>query len=202
MKRCMFVDDSAVIRKVAKRILGAARTFRLWSKPASGTRGACNVHRRDARHHRRRRRFPDMYGRRIHPPHPAPSRQPIKPADRAFCLTEVDIGAIMRAKRAGAQGYLLKPFNRSQLLERFRQLQSACGFRHGRLPVIPNDPALKPAVKAGARPGFFLHSLHSGRSGAVADFFRLAQHIAAAPDGLDVVLAAGCGMRASCAACR
>ena len=42
-----------------------------------------------------------------------------------LCLMEVDIGAIMRAKRAGAQGYLLKPFNRSQLLERFRQLQAA-----------------------------------------------------------------------------
>ena len=26
----------------------------------------------------------------------------------------------MRAKRAGAQGYLLKPFNRPQLLDRFR----------------------------------------------------------------------------------
>lgn len=40
-------------------------------------------------------------------------------------LVEVDIGAIMRAKRAGAQGYLLKPFNRSQLIERFRTLQIA-----------------------------------------------------------------------------
>ncbi len=40
-------------------------------------------------------------------------------------LVEVDIGAIMRAKRAGAQGYLLKPFNRSQLLERFRSLHLA-----------------------------------------------------------------------------
>ena len=46
---------------------------------------------------------------------------PVKP-QIVLCLIEVDIGAIMRAKRAGAQGYLLKPFNRSQLLERFRQL--------------------------------------------------------------------------------
>jgi two-component system chemotaxis response regulator CheY len=43
----------------------------------------------------------------------------------AVCFTEVDMGAIMRAKRAGAQDYLLKPFNRPQLLERFRGLQSA-----------------------------------------------------------------------------
>ncbi len=47
---------------------------------------------------------------------------PVKP-QIAICLTEVDIGAIMRAKRAGAQGYLLKPFNRPQLLQRFRSLE-------------------------------------------------------------------------------
>ena len=40
-------------------------------------------------------------------------------------LVEVDVGSIMRAKRAGAQGYLLKPFNRPQLLERFRTLKIA-----------------------------------------------------------------------------
>jgi two-component system chemotaxis response regulator CheY len=39
-----------------------------------------------------------------------------------LCLTELDIGAIMRAKRAGAQSYLLKPFDRTQLLECFRTL--------------------------------------------------------------------------------
>ena len=49
---------------------------------------------------------------------------PVKP-QIAVCLTEVDIAAIMRAKRAGAQGYLLKPFTRPQLLDRFRVLQAA-----------------------------------------------------------------------------
>ncbi|TIT48885.1 MAG: response regulator, partial [Mesorhizobium sp.] len=38
---------------------------------------------------------------------------------------EVDVASIMRAKRAGAQGYLLKPFNRPQLLECFRTLSVA-----------------------------------------------------------------------------
>jgi FixJ family two-component response regulator len=33
----------------------------------------------------------------------------------AVCFTEVDMGAIMRAKRAGAQDYLLKPFNRPHI---------------------------------------------------------------------------------------
>ena len=43
----------------------------------------------------------------------------------AICLTEVDVGAIMRAKRAGAQGYLLKPFTRPQLLDRFNAFSVA-----------------------------------------------------------------------------
>jgi len=42
-----------------------------------------------------------------------------------ICIAEVDVGAIMRAKRAGASGYLLKPFNRPQLLERFREFEMA-----------------------------------------------------------------------------
>ncbi|TIS61979.1 MAG: response regulator, partial [Mesorhizobium sp.] len=44
---------------------------------------------------------------------------PVKP-QILVSLVEVDVGSIMRAKRAGAQGYLLKPFNRAQLLESFR----------------------------------------------------------------------------------
>ncbi|TIU51063.1 MAG: response regulator, partial [Mesorhizobium sp.] len=49
---------------------------------------------------------------------------PIKP-QILISLVELDIASIMRAKRAGAQGYLLKPFNRPQLLERFRALKIA-----------------------------------------------------------------------------
>ena len=40
-------------------------------------------------------------------------------------IPQFDLGAIMRAKRAGAVGFLMKPFNRSQLLDRFRQLATA-----------------------------------------------------------------------------
>ena len=49
---------------------------------------------------------------------------PAKP-QVVVCMTEFDVGAIMRAKRAGAKGYILKPFNRPQLLERFREMQIA-----------------------------------------------------------------------------
>lgn len=40
-------------------------------------------------------------------------------------LHEMDLVAIMRAKRAGATGFILKPFNRAILLERFRDLNQA-----------------------------------------------------------------------------
>ncbi|MCA0276588.1 MAG: response regulator [Proteobacteria bacterium] len=121
MKRCLFVDDSSVIRKVAKRILNGPDM--LVVEAATGAEGL-DVCAYD---------MPDIivvdgaledittvdFIRRVRA---MPS--PVKP-QIAICLTEVDIGAIMRAKRAGAQGYLLKPFTRPQLLDRFRAFDVA-----------------------------------------------------------------------------
>lgn len=119
MKRCMFVDDSAVIRKVARRILGSSELMIIEASTGFEGVSICAADMPDiivvdsA--------LPDMTAvefigrvRAI--------ETPVKP-QIAICLTEVDIAAIMRAKRAGAQGYLLKPFNRPQLLDRFRNLQ-------------------------------------------------------------------------------
>lgn len=121
MKRCMFVDDSAVIRKVAKRILGGPDLMVIEAATGFDAISMCIADMPDiivvdgA--------LPDMtaveFIRKVRA-----IDSEIKP-QIAICLTEVDIGAIMRAKRAGAQGYLLKPFNRPQLLDRFRSLQSA-----------------------------------------------------------------------------
>jgi two-component system chemotaxis response regulator CheY len=121
MKRCMFVDDSAVIRKVAKRILGGPDLLMIEAATGFDALGMCMAQMPDiiivdgA--------LPDMsaveFIRRVRA-----IEGMIKP-QIAICLTEVDIGAIMRAKRAGAQGYLLKPFNRPQLLDRFRHFHSA-----------------------------------------------------------------------------
>jgi two-component system chemotaxis response regulator CheY len=121
MKRCMFVDDSAVIRKVAKRILGGPDLLVIEASNGFDAIGMCVAD------------MPDIivvdgaltdmsaveFIRRVRA-----IEAPVKP-QIAICLTEVDVGAIMRAKRAGAQGYLLKPFNRPQLLDRFRSLEQA-----------------------------------------------------------------------------
>ena len=121
MKRCLLVDDSAVIRKVAKRILGSPELAIMEASTGFEAVAMCAADMPDiivvdgALH--------DMtaveFIRRVRA-----IEAPVKP-QIAICLTEVDIGAIMRAKRAGAQGYLLKPFNRPQLLDRFRNLQKA-----------------------------------------------------------------------------
>lgn len=121
MKRCMFVDDSSVIRKVAKRILGGPDMLVIEASTGHDAIAMCESDMPD---------FvivdaglPDMTAvDLIRSIREIPS--PVVP-QIALCLIEVDIGCIMRAKRAGAQGYFLKPFNRTQLLEGFRALQAA-----------------------------------------------------------------------------
>ena len=121
MKRCMFVDDSSVIRKVAKRILNGPDMLVIEAESGHVALDMCAND------------MPDIIvvdcsltdmsvEEFIRNVRTVPS--PVKP-QIAVSLVEVDIAAIMRAKRAGAQGYLLKPFNRPQLLERFRQLDVA-----------------------------------------------------------------------------
>ena len=121
MKTCLVVDDSSVIRKVAKRILGGPDMIVVEAGSGLEALDMCMAEMPDiivvdgA--------LPDMtaeeFIRRVRAIE-APAKAQIM-----LCLMEVDIGAIMRAKRAGAQGYLLKPFNRPQLLERFRTLKIA-----------------------------------------------------------------------------
>ena len=121
MKRCMFVDSSSVIRKVAKRILGGPDMLVIEAENAAQALDMCSADMPDvivvdtALSDMSAEEFVRSV-RRI--------ESPIRPMI-AISLIEVDIGTIMRAKRAGAQGYLLKPFNRPQLLERFRQFQPA-----------------------------------------------------------------------------
>jgi two-component system chemotaxis response regulator CheY len=121
MKRCMIIDDSSVVRKVAKRILASKEL--LVAEAASGLEalGQCSTQMPDLIVVDTT--LPDMTAEefiREVLSYEAESKPRI-----LVCLAEVDVGAIMRAKRAGASGYLLKPFNRPQLLERFQQLEAA-----------------------------------------------------------------------------
>lgn len=121
MKRCMFIDDSSVIRKIAKRILGGSDMLVIEAARGFDAVEMCSADMPDiivvdgA--------LPDMQAedviRRVRA-----IESPIQP-QILISLVEVDVASIMRAKRAGAQGYLLKPFNRPQLLKCFRTLRIA-----------------------------------------------------------------------------
>ena len=121
MKRCMFVDDSSVIRKVAKRILGGPDMLVIESENGHEALRMCAAD------------MPDIIvvDSTLDDMETADFIRSVKSLETPttpqilVSLVEVDIGAIMRAKRAGAHGYLLKPFNRSQLIERFRTLNLA-----------------------------------------------------------------------------
>jgi two-component system chemotaxis response regulator CheY len=117
----MIVDDSSVVRKVAKRILTSSDLLVVEAGSATEALSLCAAE------------MPDLIVVDATLPDMAVAdfiREVLaydaetKPRI-VICLTEVDVGAIMRAKRAGASGYLLKPFNRPQLLERFREFEMA-----------------------------------------------------------------------------
>jgi len=120
MKRCMFVDDSSVIRKVAKRILGGPDMIVVEAECGADAVQLCAAAMPDIIVVDGG--LPDMeaveFIRAVRA-----MESPISP-QILVSLIEMDVGAIMRAKRAGAQGYLLKPFNRTQLLDSFRILQA------------------------------------------------------------------------------
>lgn len=117
----MIVDDSGVIRKVAKRILTSIDMVVVEASTGHGALSLCEVH------------MPDVIVLDAGLPDLATIdflRQlkaldgPVRP-QVLLLMTEFDIGAYMRAKRAGASGYLLKPFDRKHLVERFRQMKVA-----------------------------------------------------------------------------
>jgi two-component system chemotaxis response regulator CheY len=120
MKRCMIVDDSSVIRKVAKRILGGPDLLVVEAASGRDALEMCAADMPDTIVVDGT--LPDMSTDDFIREAVAISG-PVKPTI-AVCMAEMHLGAIMRAKRAGAKGYILKPFNRTQLLERFRAIHS------------------------------------------------------------------------------
>lgn len=121
MKRCMIVDDSSVICKVAGRILAGPEMLVVEANSATDALSMCaadmpDIIIVDAG-------LPDMetvdFIRRVMAIDDGAQPHVV------ICMTEFDVGTIMRAKRAGARGHILKPFSRNQLLDRFREMDLA-----------------------------------------------------------------------------
>ena len=117
---CLLVDDSSVIRKVARRIL--SETITEFAEASTGREALeiCVA------------RIPDV----ILLDHDLPDMTALEILSKLrampggnrpriiLCLYELDVPRIMRAKRAGADGYILKPFDRAYLTEQFANILS------------------------------------------------------------------------------
>jgi two-component system chemotaxis response regulator CheY len=118
MKHCLVVDDSAVIRKVARRIL-EAMAFRV-TEAEDGEQAliVCRGEMPDAvlldwnmpvmdgyEFLKALRRLPDGDGPKV-----------------VFCTTENDVAHIARAMHAGADEYIMKPFDKEIVTAKFQEV--------------------------------------------------------------------------------
>jgi two-component system chemotaxis response regulator CheY len=117
----MIIDDSSVIRKVAKHILSGSDMLVIEAETASQALAMCQE------------QMPDVIlvdSMLTDMPAVDCIRSLLALSHGAkphivLCVCELDVGAIMRAKRAGAAGYVFKPFTRPQLLASLKELQLA-----------------------------------------------------------------------------
>ena len=118
MKSCLVVDDSAVIRKVARRILEGL-SFRI-SEAADGEQAlaAC------------KNEMPDAilldWNMPVMDGYEFLKQLRVLPNGRdpkvVFCTTENDIAHIARAMHAGADEYIMKPFDKDIVTAKFHEV--------------------------------------------------------------------------------
>jgi len=118
MKTCLVVDDSSVIRKVARRILEGLDFNILEAEDGEQALSACrmalpeailldwNMPRMDGYEFLRAlRRMPGGDAPKV-----------------VFCTTENDIAHIARALHAGANEYIMKPFDKDIVEAKFQEV--------------------------------------------------------------------------------
>jgi len=118
MKHCLVVDDSAVIRKVARRILEGL-SFRI-SEAEDGEQAlaACRADTPDAV--LLDWNMPVMDGYEF-----LKALRKMPDGDRpkvVFCTTETDVFHIARALHAGANEYIMKPFDKEIVEAKFQEV--------------------------------------------------------------------------------
>lgn len=118
MKNCLVVDDSAVIRKVARRILEGLQ-FQI-SEAEDGAQALEHC----------KRTMPDVilldWNMPVMDGYDFLRTLRATPGGKdpkvVFCTTENDISHIARAMHAGADEYIMKPFDRDILTSKFQQV--------------------------------------------------------------------------------
>src|SRR3954447_5620917 len=118
MKSCLVVDDSSVIRKGARRILEGMEFHIVGAEDGEQALGACQ------------RQLPDAILLDWNMPKMdgyeflrALRRLPHGDAPRVvFCTTENDVAHIARAMHAGANEYIMKPFDKEIVEAKFQEV--------------------------------------------------------------------------------
>src|SRR6266704_6841665 len=118
MKNCLVVDDSSVIRKVARRILEGLEFQIVEAEDGEQALDACRSQMPDAvlldwnmpkmdgyEFLRVLRRLPDGDRPKV-----------------VFCTTENDVAHIARALHAGANEYIMKPFDKDIVEAKFQEV--------------------------------------------------------------------------------
>ncbi len=118
MKTCLIVDDSSVIRKVARRILEGLAFEIIEAEDGAKALAICQNGLPDAvlldwnmpvmdgyEFLRNLRRMPDGERPKV-----------------VFCTTENDVAHIARALHAGANEYIMKPFDREIMTAKFHEV--------------------------------------------------------------------------------
>ena len=118
MKTCLIVDDSSVIRKVARRILEGLEFDIVEAEDGEQALSACRSHLPDAilldwnmpkmdgyEFLRMLRKLPGGDGPKV-----------------VFCTTENDVAHIARALHAGANEYIMKPFDKEIVEAKFQEV--------------------------------------------------------------------------------
>jgi two-component system, chemotaxis family, chemotaxis protein CheY len=115
LKSCLIVDDSPVIRKVAKRILHDLQYA--ITEAESGADGLSKFRTNLPQVILLDYVLPDMTA--VEFIEAVMRYSPNFKPTILLCITQLDVVRIMKAKRAGATGYVLKPFTRATLMHGF-----------------------------------------------------------------------------------
>src|ERR1700690_1757790 len=127
MKTCLVVDDSSVIRKVARRILEGLEFEIVEAEDGEQALDACRRHLPDAI--LLDWNMPKMDGYEF-----LRSLRKLPGGDSpkvVFCTTENDVAHIARALHAGANEYIMKPFDK-EIVEAEPDLEVVASLRTGR----------------------------------------------------------------------
>ena len=118
MRTCLVVDDSSVIRKVARRILEGLDFQIIEAEDGEKALEACQRELPDAVLLDWNMPVMDGFEFMVHLRRLPGGEQP----KVVFCTTENDIDHISKALHGGANEYIMKPFDKDIVAEKFQQV--------------------------------------------------------------------------------